>query len=202
MTTIYAADSILAKGAVSVMANAVMIWSICLSLQQHSVLSPRTWRISSSCSDLQMENSIASLTVRMPFGSGELPAIDQASATTTRTAKQRNRERRHGLYKQVKVLVDGGMSQSDAARQLGISLRTVQRWLRAGVFAERAPRRYPHSVDAYTGYLDQRLLQGCRNISQLWRELRQQGYRGNSAVSGTGFGNIKGIANRIRSRSS
>jgi len=52
---------------------------------------------------------------------------DQVIATPAPTAKQRNRERRHGLYKQVKVLVDGGMSQSDAARQLGISLRTVQR---------------------------------------------------------------------------
>jgi len=52
---------------------------------------------------------------------------DQVIATPAPTAKQRNRERRHSLYKQVKVLVDGGMSQSDAARQLGISLRTVQR---------------------------------------------------------------------------
>jgi len=33
---------------------------------------------------------------------------DQVMATPTPTAKQRNRERRHGLYKQVKVLVDGG----------------------------------------------------------------------------------------------
>ena len=47
---------------------------------------------------------------------------DQVMATPTPTAKQRNRERRHGLYKQVKALVDGGMSQSDAARQLEISM--------------------------------------------------------------------------------
>jgi transposase len=103
---------------------------------------------------------------------------DQVMAIPTPTAKQRNRERRHGLYQQVKVLVDGGMSQSDAARQLGISLRTVQRWIQAGVFPERTPRCYPHSVNAYADYLDKRLLQGCRNVSQLWRELRQQGYRG------------------------
>jgi len=70
------------------------------------------------------------------------------------------------------------VSQSDAARQLGISLRTVQRWIQAGVFPERTPRLYPHSVNAYAEYLDKRLRQGCRNVSQLWRELRQQGYRG------------------------
>jgi hypothetical protein len=105
-------------------------------------------------------------------------STDQVMATPASTAKERNRERRHGLYKQVEVLVDGGMSQSDAARRLGISLRTVQRWIQAGVFPERTPRCYPHAVNAYAGYLDKRLLQGCRNVSQLWRELRQHGYRG------------------------
>jgi hypothetical protein len=110
--------------------------------------------------------------------SQDVDVREQVMATPTPTAKQRNRERRHGLYKQVKALVDGGMSQSDAARQLEISLRTVQRWIQAGVFPEKTPRCYPHSVDAYASYLDQRLLQGCRNVSQLWRELRQHGYRG------------------------
>src|SRR5712664_545367 len=43
----------------------------------------------------------------------------------------------------------GGTSQSDIARQLDLSLRTVQRWTRAGVFPERTPRSYRHSVDAY-----------------------------------------------------
>jgi transposase len=78
----------------------------------------------------------------------------------------------------MKALADGGTSQSDIVRQLDLSLRTVQRWTRAGVFPERTPRSYPHSVDAYVRYLDQRLHQGCHNVSQLWRELRQQGYRG------------------------
>jgi transposase len=110
------------------------------------------------------------------LGLKELPATAQIPATPT--AQQKNRERRHHLYGQVEALVDAGASQSDAARQLGISLRTVQRWIKAGVFPERTPRCYPHSVDAYAVYLDQRLLQGCRNISQLWRELRQQGYPG------------------------
>ncbi len=103
---------------------------------------------------------------------------DQVMATPAPTAKDRNRKRRHGSYQQVELLIDGGMSQSDAARQLGISLRTVQRWMQAGVFPERTPRCYPHAVNAYASYLDKRLLQGCRNVSQLWLELRQQGYRG------------------------
>jgi len=102
----------------------------------------------------------------------------QIAATPNLTAKEKNRERRQRLYEQVKTLLDSGVSQSDVARQLDISLRSIQRWIQAGAFPERTPRRYPHSVDAYAGYLDKRLLQGCHNVSQLWRELRQQGYRG------------------------
>jgi hypothetical protein len=42
---------------------------------------------------------------------------------------------------------------------------------------------FPNSVDKYAAYLDRRLLEGCRNVSQLWRELQQQGFRGqNSSV--------------------
>ena len=98
--------------------------------------------------------------------------------SSTLSAKQQNRQRRYSLYEEMKALADGGTSQSDIARQLDLNLRTVQRWTRAGVFPERTPRSYPHSVDAYIRYLDQRLHQGCHNVSQLWRELRQQGYRG------------------------
>ncbi len=102
----------------------------------------------------------------------------QVPAPPAVTTQQKNRDRRHSLYKQVKELVESGVSQSNVARQLDVGLRTVQRWIQAGTFTERTPRRYPHSVDAYAGYLDRRMLQGCRNVSQLWRELRQQGYRG------------------------
>jgi len=98
--------------------------------------------------------------------------------SSTLSAKQQNRQRRYSLYEEMKALAAGGTSQSDIARQLDLSLHTVQRWTRAGVFPERTPRSYPHSVDAYVRYLDQRLHQGCHNVSQLWRELRQQGYRG------------------------
>ena len=112
-------------------------------------------------------------SVQIPFVSA-IPPIHVETPSMT----QRNRERRHDLYKQLRVLAAAGTSQSDIARQLDISLRTVQRWMHAGAFPERTVRRYPHSVDAYGAYLDNRWKQGCRNVSQLWRELRQHGYRG------------------------
>ena len=92
--------------------------------------------------------------------------------------RKRNRARRHRLYEQMKSLADAGVTHTEIARQLELSLRTVQRWTAVGSFPERTERSYPHSVEPYARYLEQRLQQGCRNVSQMWRELRQQGYRG------------------------
>ena len=78
----------------------------------------------------------------------------------------------------MRALIETGVSQSDIARRLDLSLRTVQRWVRAGAFPERSPRVFSNSVDQYAAYLDRRLLEGCRNVRQLWRELKQQGFRG------------------------
>jgi transposase len=139
-------------------------------------------------------------------GSTGSHTVAQVPAAPAGTTQQQNRERRQDLYEQMKTMIDGGVSQSAAARKLGISLRTVQRWIQAGVFPERTTRCYPHSVGPYADYLDQRLHQGCRNISKLWRELRQQGYRGQlSSVwhwlqKHRGEGKLEAYATRRRPR--
>ena len=94
------------------------------------------------------------------------------------SGSKQNRARRYSLYKQMKSLANAGVTHTEIARQLEVSLRTVQRWTAAGTFPERTARSYPHSVQPYARYLEQRLEQGCCNVSQLWRELRQQGYHG------------------------
>uniref|UniRef100_UPI001BD58310 helix-turn-helix domain-containing protein n=1 Tax=Granulicella sp. dw_53 TaxID=2719792 RepID=UPI001BD58310 len=111
------------------------------------------------------------------------PVVVPADPVETLTVSHEKRHRRHDLYEQMRALVESGVSQSDVARQLGLSLRTVQRWIQAGAFPERTPRMFSNAVDKYAAYLDRRLLEGCRNVSQLWRELQQQGFRGqNSSV--------------------
>ena len=92
--------------------------------------------------------------------------------------KNKSRDRRLALYEQIRALMDNGVSQSDIARQINISLRTVQRWVKVEAFPERSPRLFPNSVHEHAAYLDKRLLEGCRNVSQLWRELKQRGFRG------------------------
>ena len=74
-------------------------------------------------------------------------------------------------------LADARVTHTEIARQLGVSLRTVQRWTAAGTFPEHGTIVSPLG-QPYARYLEQRLQQGSCNVSQLWRELRQQGYRG------------------------
>jgi transposase len=105
-------------------------------------------------------------------------------------ASERTQQKRKGrleLYQQMIELVARGKSQSEAATSVGLSLRTVQRWITTGVFPERKHRVFASHVDAFGSYLERRLAEGCINASQLWREIRQQGFRGNASGVGAGY---------------
>jgi transposase len=88
---------------------------------------------------------------------------------------------RMALYQQVIKLREQGMAQSTIAQQIGINLRTVQRWLGASAFPQSTRRQYVSRLDPYLPYLFQRWTQGCHNIAQLFRELGAQGYKGSYA---------------------
>ncbi len=79
------------------------------------------------------------------------------------------------------ALRDQGMTQEAIAQQIGVHLRTVQRWLAAGAFPEGRRKRYVSQLDPYLPYISQRWAQGCHNIAQHFRELVAQGYRGSYA---------------------
>jgi len=82
-------------------------------------------------------------------------------------------------YEQVIELHDQGHRVADIASRVGISGRTVQRWLRNGSFPEaRRRRRRPSLIDPYERYVLQWWHEGNRNGLQLYRALRAQGYKG------------------------
>jgi transposase len=93
-------------------------------------------------------------------------------------AKQQNRERRHARYESVMELVRNGVAKKQIARQLGLDRRTVRHWIQSGSFPERKTVHHRSSADLFASYLDQRWQQGCRNAAQLWREIRERGFRG------------------------
>ena len=65
------------------------------------------------------------------------------------------------------------------ALRLGISERTVQRWLRAGHFPERRRRsERPGQLSHYAAYLQARWAEGCHNATHLYQELQDRGFPG------------------------
>jgi transposase len=93
--------------------------------------------------------------------------------------QQANRQRRQERWQQVRELfLKTGASDRDLARQLDLDHRTVKKFRTAEIYPEAKPRVRDSTVDSYANYLDQRLSDGCRSSTRLWRELRDQGFRG------------------------
>jgi transposase len=105
--------------------------------------------------------------VRRSHTSEELPSVYQQD--------------RMARYHQAIELHKQGMTQSAIAQQIGVHLRTVQRWLAAGVFPESKRNRYVSRLDPYLPYLVLRWEQGCHNMACLYRELVEKGYQGSYA---------------------
>lgn len=88
------------------------------------------------------------------------------------------RARRRRRYEQVMELHRQGISLRAIVKRLGLSRRTVRRFVCAGAFPERADRQYHSRVDAFTEYLERRWEEGCHNAVQLAHELSTQGFDG------------------------
>src|SRR5882724_429209 len=114
---------------------------------------------------------------------------------SSRDAKdvQRSRERRYAQYCQVRELYRRGILQDGIAEALGLHHATVHTYIRAEVFPERAPYRLPSQLDPYVPYLHQRWVEGCKNPTQLWREIVAQGYGGTPRM-------IRRYVTRLRQR--
>jgi transposase len=121
----------------------------------------------------------------------QLPAVAPASdgmsiydrltrrSSTQRAAQQASRERRVARYEQVRALAAQGSKILQIAQQLKMSRVTVRRYLASDQFPERArPHRRSSILDPYAAYLQTRWHAGCHNGVQLWREIRDLGYRG------------------------
>ena len=88
-----------------------------------------------------------------------------------------HRKRKH-LFDLVNKLHEEGMSKSRIAALLSINRQTVIKYVNDKVLAPRKRKLTPSILDPYLKYLDKRRKEGCENASQLWREIREQGYPG------------------------
>ena len=114
------------------------------------------------------------------------PVAQQPPTAEPPSRKQRvqeqNRERRLARFETVMAQVRQGASQGEIARNCGLGRQTVRRWISAHSFPERRPSSHSTTVDRHQEYLEQRWQQGCHNAAQLWPELREQGFAGQSRI--------------------
>jgi len=94
-------------------------------------------------------------------------------------ARLARRASRYARYQQAVELGQRGMTSKEIAGRLGLSSRTVQKWLAAGTFPEaRKRRKKPSSFDAFACFVLKRWKEGEQKGITLYREIKAQGYTG------------------------
>ena len=119
--------------------------------------------------------------VTLPDGSVAVPVPPAPPAPAVQRQWQQSRARRLWQYEQVWELHQQGLTAEAVAQRVGISSRTVFRFLRHTRFPERQPRRRFKAtlLDPFKAYLSDRFNAGCHNASKLFRAIQRQGFTGN-----------------------
>lgn len=127
-----------------------------------------------------IRQAAASLT---PAPREEPPPPALRPPTRTELVKASRRKERLRRYEEVVDLHRRGMSKRQIAHAVGLSRGTVVHWLAAGSFPERKERPPVSSIlDPYRAYLERRFSEGCHNATQLWREIKRDGYVGSRTL--------------------
>ncbi|WP_425484167.1 ISL3 family transposase [Allomesorhizobium camelthorni] len=110
------------------------------------------------------------------------PASSVESCTQLDGLRRSRRHQRSELYAEILQLRASGMAPRQIAPRMGMSVRTVERWLAAG--GEPEHRRPPTRsvLDSFQDYLELRWQEGQRNGSQLWTEIKRRGFEGSKAT--------------------
>jgi transposase len=100
------------------------------------------------------------------------------AATPREQARQAKRQQRAERHRQVRALRGQGLSIRRIARQVGLNVKAVRRYLRE----ERCPdwnpgRQPPTQLDTFTPFIEAWVARGGRNAAELYRGLVAQGSR-------------------------
>jgi transposase len=139
-----------------------------------------------ACVSVQLTKSLAQIrraeqaAVNVP--EEEQHVHDSPSHRRTRAEQRTQQARqaeRNARYEHVMALFKQGMKSAEIAAQVGMTERTVRRWLSRGDIPYVGPRKpRPRLIDPYKAYLLSRWQQGCHQGAQLESELRAKGYQG------------------------
>ncbi|MDF9801403.1 transposase [Catalinimonas alkaloidigena] len=116
------------------------------------------------------------------------PAVSLLSPTAQRAV----------VFQEVKSLLAQGYSSRVIARQLKIGRNTVNRYRNFEHYpAKSRPKSQQSTVLPFREYLAKRWQDGERNIKQLWREIKKQGYQGSLGSVYRFFENIPKDADAV-----
>jgi transposase len=103
--------------------------------------------------------------------------------TPTEVQRQARRARRKNRYEEVIKLYEQGMSQTAIATLVGLNRNTNHSYIHAPEFREHVrPNRHKSKLDPYKGYLNLRLAEGQPSVTDLIKEIREQGFRGSHTI--------------------
>jgi transposase len=106
-----------------------------------------------------------------------VPPVREATQRERRRAECQSR--RQARFDQVKELQAKGVPLRQIARQLKLNIHTVGRLACVEHAPEHAsPQARPTPLDGFADYLRERWEKGCRNASQLYREVKERGFTG------------------------
>ncbi len=131
------------------------------------------------------------------YARGPGPPPDPAAAvrppSPSALRQQARRAARLARFEHARALHAAGVPKLRIARELGLSRKTIRRWIAASappqghVAPEELARPRPGGLSSPTlqphlAYLQDRWQQGCTNASQLYRELVDRGYAGSYSL--------------------
>jgi transposase len=102
--------------------------------------------------------------------------------TAGQLASASSRLRRQARYEEAARLRGVGATITRISAELGADRKTVHRWLRLGRAPAWAQPSGDSILDPFKSFLGRRWSEGCRNATQLWRELLTLGFRGRSSI--------------------
>lgn len=114
-----------------------------------------------------------------------------------REEREARRARKERLAEEARRLSDGAVSLRVIARRLGLSRKTVRKYIQVGV-VPHVRRPLPSQLDGYKPCLLRSWAEGCHNAAQLLREIKAQGYPGSRTVLRLRLGQFR---SRFRLRS-
>jgi len=117
-----------------------------------------------------------------PGGSGGAPAGTAGPAADQDPGGGRLAIRARERHAAVHDLVDQGRTHSQICAILGLSPKTVRKFMHAAAPEQVTAGPRPHSsgIDRFASYLQERWNQGCTDAARLHAEIQAQGYHGSS----------------------